>query len=154
MKTIVQNFALTAGLVMVLLAASIAQAELTPAEQAAVFNAAGFKPAPNGQYIRCEEQPPTLSYSPGRIELADLNGDGQPEAWVTESSLFCYGNTAESFVLLSKGSGGWRVLLDAVGIATVQKTKRSGWPDIEVGGPGFGKFPVYRWNGEAYVQAH
>lgn len=79
---------------------------------------------------------------PGRIELEDLNGDGRPEAWVKECSLFCYGNTAEAFVLLTRDDVGWRVLLDEVGIPAVGKTKHNGWPDIEVGGPGFGRFPI------------
>jgi hypothetical protein len=133
--------------------ASPAHAQLTPAEQAAAFKAAGFKKARNGQHIRCEEDPPTLSYMPGRVELADLNGDGQPEAWVKESSSFCYGNTAEFFVLLTRDGGGWRKLLESSGIPTALKRQTSGWPDIEVGGPGFGKFPVYRWNGSTYVRS-
>lgn len=145
--------ALTIVWVMTLGPGSIARAELSPAEQDKIFKAAGFQQAPNGQYIHCKEDPPTLSYSPGRIKTEDLNGDGHPEAWITEASLFCYGNTAEYFVLLSKGSGEWRVLLDSVGVATVLPTKRSGWPDIEVGGPGFGQFPVYRWSGKGYVLA-
>jgi len=70
---------------------------------------------------------------------------------VKESSTFCYGNTAEFFVLLAKGDdGGWRKLLEEVGVPTVLETKRQGWPDIEVGGPGFGKFPVRHWNGKTY----
>ena len=48
-------------------------------------------------------------------------------------------------------SGTWRQLLDGVGVPTALATKQQGWPDIEVGGPGFGKFPVHRWNGKAYV---
>jgi hypothetical protein len=28
---------------------------------------------------------------------------------------------------------------------------KDGWPDLEVGGPGF-CFPVQRWNGRAYAQ--
>jgi hypothetical protein len=47
--------------------------------------------------------------------------------------------------------GTWRQLLDGVGVPTALATKQQGWSDIEVGGPGFGKFPVYRWNGKAYV---
>lgn len=125
---------------------------LTPAERAAVFKAAGFKPR-GSQYVRCEEDPPTASSMPGQIEVVDLNGDGRPEAWVTESSVFCYGNTAAFFVLVTRDEGGtWRPLMDAVGVATALETKRQGWPDVEVGGPGFGKFPVYRWNGKAYVR--
>jgi len=123
---------------------------LSAADRAAIFKAAGFKQK-GDQWIRCEEDPPTASYQAGRIELEDVNGDGKAEAWVKESSTFCYGNTAEFFVLLAKGDdGGWRKLLEEVGVPTVLETKRQGWPDIEVGGPGFGKFPVRHWNGKTY----
>jgi hypothetical protein len=44
-----------------------------------------------------------------------------------------------------------RTLTDGLGVATALATKHQGWPDIEVGGPGFGKFPVRQWNGRAYV---
>jgi hypothetical protein len=133
------------------IAGPAAAAEPSPANRAAIFKAAGFK-AKGGQYVRCEEDPPTASYSPGRIELADLNGDGTFEAWVYESSVFCYGNTAESFVLLTRDAGGaWRKLAGDVGVPTPLATRRQGWPDVEVGGPGFGKFPVLRWNGRTYA---
>jgi hypothetical protein len=123
---------------------------LSAADRAAIFTAAGFKQKGN-QWIRCEEDPPTASYQAGRIELEDVNGDGKAEAWVKESSTFCYGNTAEFFVLLAKRDDGtWRKLLEETGVPTVLKTKRQGWPDIEVGGPGFGKFPVRHWNGTTY----
>ena len=119
------------------------------ADKAAIFKAAGFK-AKGDKFVRCAEDT-AESYAPGSIELQDLNGDGAAEAWVRESSTFCYGNTAESFVLLSKGADGkWIVLLDQVGIADVKTTKHKGWPDIEVGGPGMGPFPVYRFNGKKY----
>jgi len=149
-ESLCRNISLTGVALAVLAAAPAAHADLAPAEQAAVFKAAGFKKARGGQYIRCREEPPTASYMAGRIELEDLNGDGRPEAWVKESSVFCYGNTAEAFVLLTRDDGGWRVLLDAVGVPVVRKAKRGEWPDIEVGGPGFGKFPVYRWDGKTY----
>jgi hypothetical protein len=151
MELSVRNISLTGVVLLGVVVTSMARADLVPAEQAAVFKAAGFKKAGGGRYIRCKEDPPTASYMPGRIELADINGDGRPEAWVTESSVFCYGNTAEAFVLLTRDDGGWRVLLDAVGIPVVRKTKRGGWPDIEVGGPGLAKFPVYRWDGKGYA---
>jgi hypothetical protein len=125
-------------------------AELGAADRAALFAAAGFKQ--QGQdYVRCEDTV-TESRQPGRIELADLNGDGQPEAWVTESSTYCYGSTEQAFVLLAKdGAGQWHVLLDQVGIAVPLEARHQGWPDIEVGGPGFDAFPVYRFDGKAYV---
>jgi hypothetical protein len=143
---------LLAGLTVLPAAAAPPITTLTSAERPAVFKAAGFK-ARGDRYIRCEEEPPTASYTPGAIEVIDLNGDGRPEAWVTESSLFCYGNTAAFFVLVTKDEGGmWRKLMEGAGVPTALDTKHQGWPDIEVGGPGFGKFPVQRWNGKPYVE--
>ena len=127
-------------------------AEPSATERAAIFQAAGFK-AKGDRYVRCEDDV-TQSYAPGSIELQDLNGDGTAEAWVKESSLFCYGNTAESFVLLAKGANGaWTVLLDQVGVPLVRETRSHGWPDIEVGGPGPGPFPVHRYDGKVYQPA-
>jgi hypothetical protein len=130
------------------LAGIAAAAEPSASDKAAIFKAAGFK-SKGGKYMRCEDDV-TMSYMPGSIEMEDLNGDGTDEAWVKESSTFCYGNTAEAFVLVKKTGEAWTVILDQVGVPVVQKTKHNGWPDIEVGGPGFGKFPVYRYDGKSY----
>ncbi|MDP3175740.1 MAG: hypothetical protein Q8M88_15015 [Phenylobacterium sp.] len=130
-------------------AAQAAPAPLTPADKAAAFKAAGFKPK-GREWVRCDDTQ-TSSHQNGSIEVADLNGDGAPEAWVRESSVFCYGNTAEAFVLVTKRPTGWTILLDEVGIANPLATKHNGWPDIEVGGPGFGPSPKYRYNGVKYV---
>lgn len=125
-------------------------AEPSAAEHAAIFKAAGFK-AKGDRYVRCEDDV-TMSYSPGRIEMEDLNADGTAEAWVKEGSLFCYGNTAEFFVLLTKdATGAWINILESVGVPMTLETKSKGWPDIESGGPGFVKVPVYRYNGRNYV---
>src|SRR5690606_27410939 len=115
--------------------APAAAQELSAADQAAAFAAAGFTQR-GDRYVRCDDTT-TASAMTGFIEPADLNGDGSPEAWVRESSLFCYGNTAEAFVLVTKGSDGkWVKLLDEVGIGLTLETEHNGWPDIEVGGPG------------------
>jgi hypothetical protein len=124
--------------------------ELGATDRAAVFAAAGFVPR-GDQYVRCDDTV-TASSMPGWIELADLNRDGRPEAWVRESSLYCYGHTAEAFVLLTQSdAGGWIKLLDEIGVALPLETQHNGWPDIEVGGPGAGPFPVYRFDGSGYV---
>jgi hypothetical protein len=127
---------------------SAAAPALSPADRAAAFKAAGFKQS-GREWVRCEDRSP--SHQNGSMEIADLNGDGAPEAWVTESSTNCYGNTAEAVVLVTKKGPAWVVLLDAVGVADTRQTKTRGWPDIEVGGPGFGPVPVYRFNGTKYV---
>ncbi|MEZ5542329.1 MAG: hypothetical protein R3F42_09815 [Pseudomonadota bacterium] len=136
-----------------LAAAAPAGAGIDPGPQdlAAAFAAAGFEQAADGRYVRCREDPPTLSYTPGQAEVVDLNGDGRPEVWITEGSVFCYGNTGNAFVLLTREGGGWRKLLDEVGTPLQLDSAKDGWPDIEVGGPGFEPFPVYRWDGHGYA---
>lgn len=130
--------------------ASFAATDLTTSEKAAIFRAAGFK-AHGGGYTRCAEDT-APSHVPGAIELQDLNGDGKNEALVTETSTYCYGNTEQAFVLLAQDAkGAWKILLDQVGIATPLDAKHKGWRDIEVGGPGNGPFPVYRYNGKTYT---
>lgn len=123
----------------------------TKEESAAIFKAAGFN-AKGDKYVRCDDDT-TASAMAGFIELEDLNGDSKNEAWVRESSTFCYGNTAEAFVLVGQGADGkWSILLDEVGMALTKETKHKGWKDIEVGGPGMGPFPVFQFNGKVYKQ--
>jgi len=131
------------------LATAASAAEPSKEEREEIFKAAGFEPKGDG-FVHCDEDV-TVSPSPGRIEMADVNGDGTRDAWVTESSTFCYGDTGEFFVLLTRRAGGaWVNLLEAVGVATPLSTRSNGWPDIEVGGPG-GEFPVYVFDGRKYV---
>jgi hypothetical protein len=123
---------------------------LTEGDLAAAFTTAGFTQASDGRWIRCREDPPTLSYMAGQAEINDLNGDGSPEVWISEGSIFCYGNTGNAVVLLTRTGNSWRKLLDEMGMQRVLETKHAGWPDIEIGGPGFAPFPVYQWDGVNY----
>jgi hypothetical protein len=136
---------------LLLIAAASATSELSETDRGAAFKAGGFK-LQDGQWRACED-PGTASYVPGAIEtVRDLDGDGRPEAVITESSSFCYGGEGVAFSLVSKQTdGGWKLMANSPGIATFLTTKGiAGWPDLEVGGPGF-CFPVMRWNGKAYV---
>ncbi|MCJ2178416.1 hypothetical protein [Novosphingobium album (ex Hu et al. 2023)] len=138
---------------IVLLAPPVqAQSPLTPKDRTAAFLAAGFK-FQRGQWSECGD-PGTPSYSPGQIDtVRDLNGDGRPEAVITEGSTFCFGMTGTGFTLVSKQADGtWKSITSSQGIPSFLATKGvGGWPDIEIGGPGF-CFPVERWNGKAYVR--
>ncbi len=124
---------------------------LSPAERTALFRASGFTQI-NGKWHGCDD-PGTASYTPGEIEsVADLNGDGLPEAILIEGSSYCYGDAGTGYFILSKQPGGaWKRITDGSGVVTPLKTKGvGGWPDLEIGGPGF-CFPVERWNGREYV---
>ena len=137
---------------MLLLAALLA-VSAPAADEAAIFAAAGFKESRGAWRTDCD-QPDSGSYQPGAIETyRDLNGDGRPEAVVTEGSGFCYGNTGTGFWLLTKQpSGKWAKLYDSPGVAEFLQTRGvNKMPDMSVGGPGF-CFPVLRWNGKAYIK--
>jgi hypothetical protein len=144
----------TLGLFLGLLASGALAAEgmqLSAADKTAAFKAAGFKLA-GGKWQGCGD-PGTDSYEAGAIDIVrDLNGDGRPEVVITEGSTFCYGMTGTGFTLLSKqANGAWKMITASQGIPEFLATKGvAGWPDIEVGGPGF-CFPVVRWNGREYA---
>ena len=122
---------------------------LNAADRTAVFKAAGAVPR-GGKWVICTDDP----RAEGAVidQVRDLNGDGQPEAVVSEGGTYCYGFTGMGFQLVSRQpNGGWRKITGDIGIPEFLKTKGAGgWPDISVGGPGF-CFPVQRWNGRAYV---
>lgn len=126
-------------------------AGLSAVERAAAFRAGGFT-LQRGKWRGCDD-PGTAAYLPGTIEqVRDLNGDGLPEAVITESSSYCFGASGVGYSLVSKRRDGSWVLVDrGAGMIRFLPTRGVGkWPDMEVGGPGF-CFPVMRWNGRAYV---
>jgi len=134
-----------------LAAGAAAQAPLTPQDEAAVFNAAGFALL-NGKWQACGD-PGTDSYTPGQIDaVADLNGDGRPEALLSEGSTACFGATETGYWIVSRQADGrWKPVTSGTGIATPLATRGAGgWPDLEIGGPGF-CFDVQRWNGREYA---
>lgn len=123
-----------------------------PARDAAIFRAAGFKQTKRGWESGCDDPSAGAVYEAGVIDqVKDLNGDGRPEAVVTEGGSYCYGNTGTAFWIVSQqANGSWKAIYNDIGIAEFLPTKGvGGWPDISVGGPGF-CFPVMRWNGTAY----
>jgi hypothetical protein len=131
-------------------AALAAPEKLTAIDEAGAFKAAGFA-LKGKQWRKCDD--PGSSYTPGVIEeVRDVNQDGRPEALITEGGTFCHGNTGTGYSLVSKQADGkWKLITAGIGILQFLPTKGAGgWPDIEIGGPGF-CFPVERWNGRQYV---
>jgi hypothetical protein len=138
---------------MLLLAAMLAAAAPSATDEAAIFKAAGFKKQAtvwkSGECVGMEGE----SYQPGKIETyKDINGDGRPDAVVTEGSGICYGNTGTRFWLLTKEPNGtWKRMISEIGIPEFVPTRkgRAGWPSLSIRGPGL-CFPVYRWNGRVW----
>ncbi len=119
-------------------------------DDAEIFAAAGFRKVGEG-WSKCDD-PGTASYEPGAIlQRDDMNGDGLTDAFVTEGSSYCFGATGYGYTLVSRqADGAWRVMDENTGIPTALATRGvDGWPDIELGGPGF-CLAVLRWNGQEY----
>lgn len=130
---------------------ALAQARLSPSDEAAAFRAAGFTRV-GTQWKACESGSDSPSYTPGAVDVVrDINGDGLIDALISEGGAMCYGMAGQSFWLVSKqANGSWRLIANQIGIPTfLPRRAASGWPDIEIGGPGF-CFPVHRWNGRSY----
>jgi hypothetical protein len=117
----------------------------TAADRAAAFRAAGVT-ATRGRYLACDTS------QEQEIEIRDLNGDGRPDAVITDFGSYCYGNTGQGFTIVTKdATGAWRLLHQNQGIPDFLNTRGiGGWPDVVNGGPGF-CFPVMRWNGKDYA---
>ena len=126
-------------------AAAPAGAGGSAADRAAAFRAAGF-PAVRGKHPACDKQ------QEATIEVRDLNGDSRPDAVVSDFGTDCYGSTEQGFVIVTRDAGGaWRKFYNSPGIPSFQAARGvGGWPDVEVGGPGF-CHPVMRWTGSDYA---
>jgi len=123
------------------------------ADRKAAFQAAGFKLVGDQWRSGCED-PGTASYTPGAMEVQDVNKDGRPEIWITEGGVFCYGNTGQGFWLMARDSSDrWVTMIQDTGVHGTLAAVHHGWPDIEVGGPGFDEFPSYRFDGNKYVRS-
>ena len=121
-----------------------------PADEAALFSAAGFKQADDG-WSTCEID--STSRAPAWIEqYGDFNADGHADAIVMEGSAICFGNVGTRFVLLTRdATGAWVQMLQSLGMPRFLDTAGAGgWPDVEIGGPGF-CYRIMRWNGTAYT---
>lgn len=117
-------------------------------EQAKIYAAAGAAKRGKG-WTLCAEDPSSQGAS---IKLyRDLNGDKLPEAVVIDGSSFCYGMKGAGYALVSRNAANkWNRIDNGPGIVDFLTTKGvAGWPDMQVGGPGF-CFPVMRWDGKAY----
>ena len=103
-----------------------ADMKLSPADTAAAFKAAGFAKKGN-RWEGCGD-PGTAAYTPGAIDLVrDLNGDGQPEAVISEGSSYCFGNTGMGYAIVSKqAAGGWKLINGGPGIPNILAAKGAG----------------------------
>ncbi len=121
---------------------------LTDAEQLEVFSALGLAVAADGAGFV-----DTVCGQPAgaEIQILDLNGDGTSEVLAIFGNSCTSGHTGSSVALFIKHGGAYRLQLGFPGAsADPLETGNEGYPDLQIGGPGY-CFPVWRWNGSEYV---
>jgi hypothetical protein len=122
-------------------------ATLPAGAQAAIMQAAGLT-LRDGVWKGCDGD---SEVAPDGVEIKDINGDGRPEAIVSDASSGCYGMAGQQFTVLVAQSGGWKAVMQEVGIPILLAHRGPGnYPDIQIGGPGT-CWGVDRWNGTAYA---
>ena len=130
----------------------MAASQLTPEDRESILAAAGYERRGDA-WTACEGN--------GEVHLddqwveggavRDLNGDGRPEAIAVDTGTACHGMTGQGYAILTAGEMGWELIDAGSGMPRFLDAKGAdGWPDLEVGGPGF-CFPVMRWNGSEYA---
>jgi hypothetical protein len=119
---------------------------LPATDQQAIATQLPLKPGPEGLVDIVCEQPAS-----SQVSLRDLNGDGTSEVFVLFGNACLSGFAGSSLALYIKdASGKYQVNLGfPAGGYDVLETKNAGYPDLQIGGPGF-CHPVWRWNGKTY----
>lgn len=122
--------------------------KISQSEMATIYQLVGLEKRDDGYItMECENE----KVDP-IVEIIDLNRDGVNEIFVlVNSNTGCYGFAGGNLVLLVKDKKGQynKNFNFSAGGYKILKTINKGFPDIEIGGPGF-CFPVWRWNGDKY----
>lgn len=117
-----------------------------PAEKNALFQKLGLEVNPDQKSFRYKQLPVGVQVYP-----TDLNRDGAEEVFVVlEGSLFGDEGSTTALFIKSNGHGYQQQEDIRGGTPLLLDTGSGGYPDLVIGGPDF-EFPVYRWNGKAYV---
>jgi hypothetical protein len=127
---------------------------ITAADQQAIYAQFQFAVGADGKsLVFSDSECPPLLAGTGDIQVAtdDLNGDQQPEVFVSLGSTCMFGFAGTGVSLFIKdGSGAWTFHDLGAGMYSVQQTHHNGYADVMIGGPGF-CHPVLRWDGSTYV---
>lgn len=121
--------------IAVLCAGGAAGAQPSPVERAreaaAMVTAAGFG-IQGGRIVNPCGRP--VQPRPAAV---DLNGDGRPEAVITDVDVACYGGAGEAFsVIRRQGPANWALVGAGRGRIKLLETRTNGWRDYSLEGPG------------------
>lgn len=118
----------------------------SPAERIEILKAAGAVRR-GATWVMCADDPAPVSAT---VRAIDLNGDGRPEAIVTERTALCAPKSGWLYAVLARAdNGGWQLLARGDGqLRVIGRVASGGWRDLRVTG---GDAPVIlRHDGQAY----
>jgi hypothetical protein len=114
-------------------------------EAAAMVTAAGFQ-VRGVQIVNACGRP-----TQPRPTAVDMNGDGRPEAVITDVDAACYGGSGEAFsVIQRQGPATWALVGAGRGRIKLLDTRTNGWRDWSLEGPGCQRTWTYQ-PGQGYV---
>jgi hypothetical protein len=138
-----QIYSLVAPFFFTVATAALAQTamptpRMAPAEVIQLFENAGFKLVGRKLQNRCGH------VVHPRVEFADLNGDGRPEAHVADVDPGCYAAPGAYYAIMARNdSGHWGRMIAEDAIVSFDSTRTDGWVDLRVK-PGNGACPGQR----------
>jgi hypothetical protein len=139
----VRLYSLVTPFLLIVAATAFAQTamptpRMAPAEAIQLFQNAGFKLVGRQLQNRCGH------VVHPRVEFADLNRDGRPEAHVADVDPGCYAAPGAYYAIMARNdSGHWGRMIAEDAIVSFDSTRTDGWVDIEVK-PGNGACPGQR----------
>lgn len=124
--------------------------KLSLQDQQTIYSALELQQTPDGKLVlseTCEVSPEDFA-----VELKDINDDGVKEVFIIGGNTCTSGHAGSSIWLFvkQKQHAAYKKNLDFPAAAyKLLPIKTKGFPDIQVGGPGFCE-GVWRWNGQSY----
>ncbi len=125
---------------------------LTEPERIEMFKATGLLLSKDGKGFVDE----VCSEPAGaEVEIRDMNADKVSEVLIIYGNGCLSGMTGSNVLLFIKDAAGkYRANFGFPGATADPLPKKNlGYPDLQIGGPGF-CFPVWRWNGKEYAPDH
>ena len=117
---------IAAALVAGVPAAAGAQSQMSRAEAAQLYTAAGFTIADNRALNPCGQP------ARPRVTFVDINADKRPEALFVDENAQCYAPVGRYFAVLVNEGGHWRPVISGNGSIQALASRSGGWLDMQV----------------------
>lgn len=120
-----------------------AQSQMSRAEAAQLYTAAGFTIVDNRALNTCGQP------AKPRVTFVDINADKRPEALFVDENAQCYAPVGRYFAVLVNEGGAWRAVISGNGSIQALASRSGGWLDMQVTEGGCAR--NFRYSGQEYA---